>query len=454
MSPATACALDAGTSNPGPGGELVVLPGDYMVGTAPLNSLNSADVHGVAGQPRPRIFSTRMFSAWDVGGFSGPTITFRHLEIHTIGSGLAVSGTGTTTVEDVVSTATGASSAGCSVSGSMGSVTTIKNTICRGANRGVGSTCAGCNSTNITLRNVTAIGDTYGIAFEASVGGSTTDFTVNAFNTIARHAGMTGADVRAQAGSTNSDVAITLANSNYATEEQALCMTPPCTATVTDPGTGTGNQTAAPSFVDAAAGDFHQAAGSPTIDAGVNDMLNGTEDIDGQQRQIDIPGIGGPGTVDIGADERGRDTTTTVNCTPGSTPPAAFVTCTGIVTDAGASPTVPTGLLAFITGGTGAFGSPSCTLAPTAMPGQSSCSVSYLPSQAGTHQITATAPLDATHEGSQGAFALTVTAPPSTTPPGNPTSPINPAGNVRKRKCKKKQKGAAAAKRRKCRKKR
>jgi hypothetical protein len=38
-------------------------------------------------------------------------------------------------------------------------------------------------------------------------------------------------------------------------------------------------------------------------------------------------------------------------------------------------------------------------------------------------------------------------------PPGNPTSPINPAGHVRKRKCKKKQKTAAAAKRRKCKKK-
>ncbi len=39
-------------------------------------------------------------------------------------------------------------------------------------------------------------------------------------------------------------------------------------------------------------------------------------------------------------------------------------------------------------------------------------------------------------------------------PPGNPASPINPAGNVRKRKCKKKQKRSAeVAKKKKCKKK-
>ena len=45
--------------------------------------------------------------------------------------------------------------------------------------------------------------------------------------------------------------------------------------------------------------------------------------------------------------------------------------------------------------------------------------------------------------------------PSGNTPPGNPTSPINPAGNVRKRKCKKTQKtaGAQIAKKKKCKKK-
>jgi len=265
-----------------------------------------------------------------------------------------------------------------------------------------------------------------------------TDYTVTATNVIARHTGGTGADVRAQGGTTGADVAINLTNSNYATEEEAVFGMPPGTATVTDPGTGT-NQMAAPIFVDAANGDFHQAAGSPTIGAGVNDPTNGMFDIDGQQREID--------TVDIGADERGRDTATSVSCTPSSTTPSSTVNCTATVTDPGMSPTAPTGQVALSSSAPGSFGG-ICTLAPTMTAGQASCSTSYTPAQAGTHQITATSARDITHEGSQGAFGLAVTAPPSTqAPPGNPTSPINPAGNVRKRKCKKKQKGATAAKR-------
>jgi hypothetical protein len=56
-----------------------------------------------------------------------------------------------------------------------------------------------------------------------------------------------------------------------------------------------GNQTAAPLFVDAAKGDYREAAGSPTIDAGANDQL-GPVDLAGSPRIIG-------GAVDIGAFE-------------------------------------------------------------------------------------------------------------------------------------------------------
>lgn len=50
--------------------------------------------------------------------------------------------------------------------------------------------------------------------------------------------------------------------------------------------------------------------------------------------------------------------------------------------------------------------------------------------------------------------ATVPTETPCATPPGNPASPVNPAGNVRKRKCKKKQKRSAeVAKKKKCKKK-
>jgi hypothetical protein len=451
-SPATACALTTSTSNPFPGDEIVLMPGDYMVGNQQLASLNSGNIHGLDGEPRPRIFSTYGFTAWAFGNVA-TNMTVRHLEIYTTGvGGLSVHGTGTNTVEDVVIHATGTNGNGCVPAVHGGGSVTFKNSVCRGPTAGFGVTCSCSGTATIGLRNVTAVGGTYGMAIESAQGaGMPTDYTVTATNVIARHTGGAGADVRGQGGTTGADVVINLINSNYATEEEAGFGAPPGTATVTDPGTGT-NQTAAPAFVDPAGGDFHQAAGSPTIDAGVDNALNGTVDIDGQQRQIDLPGVGGANAVDIGADERGRDTTTAVTCTPGSTPPASYVNCTGTVTDGGAGPTAPTGLLAFMSNAAGFFGSPTCTLAPTMVAGQSACSVNYLPSQGGTHQITATAFRDPTHEGSQGTVALGVVPPPVTTPPGNPTSPVNPAGNVRKRKCKKKQKGAAAAK--KCRKKR
>src|SRR5262249_55412407 len=59
---------------------------------------------------------------------------------------------------------------------------------------------------------------------------------------------------------------------------------------------GPGNQTAPPAFVDRAAGDFREAAGSPTIDAGASDPLDGELDFAGNPRVL------GP-APDIGAYE-------------------------------------------------------------------------------------------------------------------------------------------------------
>ena len=58
---------------------------------------------------------------------------------------------------------------------------------------------------------------------------------------------------------------------------------------------GGGNQHAAPTFVNAAAGDYHQALGSVTIDSGLDEPINGSFDVEGDPRRI--------GPTDIGADE-------------------------------------------------------------------------------------------------------------------------------------------------------
>ena len=61
---------------------------------------------------------------------------------------------------------------------------------------------------------------------------------------------------------------------------------------ITDAGS---NQSAAPKFVDAAGGDYREAVGSPTIDAGVADQI-GSTDLDGNPRNLG-------GAPDIGAFE-------------------------------------------------------------------------------------------------------------------------------------------------------
>jgi hypothetical protein len=74
-----------------------------------------------------------------------------------------------------------------------------------------------------------------------------------------------------------------LANSNFDTSKAD-----PGT-TITDAG---GNQSATPLFVNAATGDYREAVGSPTIDAGSTDQI-GTLDFDGNSRAIGAaPDIG------------------------------------------------------------------------------------------------------------------------------------------------------------------
>ncbi len=76
-----------------------------------------------------------------------------------------------------------------------------------------------------------------------------------------------------------------------------------------------GNIDADPQFVDAGGGDFHVAAGSPCIDAGPADyvLLPGDMDMDGEFRTWNASG-GGPGIIDIGADEFGSFRYGDLNC--------------------------------------------------------------------------------------------------------------------------------------------
>jgi hypothetical protein len=154
------------------------------------------------------------------------------------------------------------------------------------------------------LRNDTAIaGDAGGSGLYVQAGFGAR-FSVNAEGLIAQSRHST--DVTAAlVGASVPEAHVALTHSSYATIGETLPY-----AEVTPPGTD-GNQTAAPAFVNAAAGDFHQAPGSPTIDGALADSHTGTLDLEGHPRSQ--PGcLGGGSAPDIGAFER----TATSACPP------------------------------------------------------------------------------------------------------------------------------------------
>ena len=281
--------VDANVVN---GDEIILLPGDYTVTDGVALGDQNLSFHGQTGQPRPRILSTAP-NASSAGVFVGTAgVQVSHLEIEQSGDSAGLitnSGAVNVTVEDVrvhTSNPT-AFTFTCQLSGTV----TLRNSVCWNssfAGAGVGVNTSGGRA-NVTLRNVTAIStapkvdNSFGIYYSGNNAGTTLSAT--ATNVIAD--GVT-ADIYASA-SSGASSAVTLDHSNYDAEYQAG------TATITDPGTGT-NQTAAPLYLDAATGGFHQAPGSPTIDQGADDAANGSFDIDLEPRTAHA-------ATDIGADE-------------------------------------------------------------------------------------------------------------------------------------------------------
>jgi hypothetical protein len=110
--------------------------------------------------------------------------------------------------------------------------------------------------------------------------------SLNVINTIAR-GGAAGTDLLADSNYLPVQATITVTGSNYANQRLLGSH-----STIVD---AAGNQSAAPVFANPQAGDYREAAASPTIDHGLDVPLNGAFDIDGDVRRI--------GTTDIGADE-------------------------------------------------------------------------------------------------------------------------------------------------------
>ena len=287
---ATPCELKHAVNDVAQNGDTVTLaPGNYTfndqvtIGGVGKQLL----VRGAPGQPHPQISSDANGSfVFQVAGGS----TLRAVNV--VDAGVAgvvytvrvVDGT----MEQVSATAT-ASGSGCGSLDATGPVV-VRDSVCRQTNGMSGArfdrnsgtgTVRVVNSTMVATGTDNASGPTGLIAFAS---GASSSLTVNISNSIlsGAHFDLSGSIFPP------TTLVVNVDHSNYDTTNGQ--------AAVPAPGTGT-NQTAAPLFVDAAGGNFHEAAGSPTINAGDRTAANlGTADIDGETRCM---GTG----VDIGADE-------------------------------------------------------------------------------------------------------------------------------------------------------
>ena len=280
----TACDLEFAIENASVDGDVIkVLPGTYTETTG-IFTTKAIEINGPAGQPFPTLNSTFAGPAIGIGDANAAIRRLRivHDPGATAAKAVALDTDGGTLEHVVASTAsTSAGSAACGTSNTTGNVL-IRDSICFATNNSDGMDFNVDGTTSVfTLRNVTVSGrpGQTGIGSNAGAGEAT---TINASNVIAEG----GLDIFAQGVGTTT---FTLDHSNYDSEAGTGG------ATVTDPGTAT-NQTAAPAFVNAAGGDFHQTAASPTRNAGIGGAGLGTLDIDGEARSQGA-------APDIGADE-------------------------------------------------------------------------------------------------------------------------------------------------------
>jgi hypothetical protein len=227
---------------------------------------------GTPGEPMPKVYTKSFFGFWVR---QSSVLSDVDVESSAVG-GTAVHGEGT--IERVIARQT-AGGTGC---GLLGAIT---DSVCAGTD-GVAETAGGGGTVSTTLRNATVYGSEFGLFVEDS---GSVDIELAATNTIIHSEEKGGgSSIAADAEASTSRIHVVLSASNYASVVEG------------GPGgpivEGAGNQTAPPLFVNAGAGDYREAPGSPTIDAGSDSPLNGPFDLEGNPRQI------GPHT-DIGAYE-------------------------------------------------------------------------------------------------------------------------------------------------------
>jgi hypothetical protein len=306
---AAPCSLLEAIEVAGPGASVVLQPGTYAPPSAVFIA-SSIDVGGETGKAASTVVNL-------VGGPPGIDVFVN--SAGAVAHDFTIVGTGETaglqllqgTVERIVSSYSGAGGTACEMDPQAGTVLILRDSLCwmdageTGAPAGAVVLCCGFVG-SLALRNDTFVSTgPEGVGIIAAGRETGTQLAIEAVNVIARG---TGTDVKAIAES-GGQSGINFSHSNYVTVATAG-------GAVVSPSSTAGNQTAQPLFADAAAGDFRELPGSPTIDAGLSDPLNGALDLAGQPRSRSVCGS----ATDIGAYEATTPVTACASGTPLANP--------------------------------------------------------------------------------------------------------------------------------------
>ena len=275
---ATACSLTmAITGSTTTSEEIVVAPGNYSVASTITPSASDLHIHGAAGQPRPVITG-----AANTEVLHGLTINLADLDIEGSGELLGISGG---VFDRVFIRGNSGGNVLCQCYDG-----TIRDSVIvvTGGLGGAGINSNGGNATEALINDtiISTVAGTPAIHLLQVGSNVPATITYTATNVIARNlAG--GYSVQADQMKAAQSTVLTLHHSDLGT------IAPPtngASVVSTD-----ADITTAPLFANAAAADFHELAGSPTINAGIADPQTGTLDFDGNTRAV--------GPIDIGAFE-------------------------------------------------------------------------------------------------------------------------------------------------------
>jgi len=273
------CSFQDAVNEASENDEVIVTAGDYTITGAPLNVVYAGlQIHGDPGGPMPRV--TAALGGLPAIRMNGAGSSISYLEVvNKETEGVGIRCRSTSRVERVRATGIGEGASGVVQEQSC----LVRDSLLQGEGTnslGMESLAVELDEPASTVRNVTAIASgTNSVGIQARYNGLMGgNHTLILGNSIA--SGSTF-DLRAE-NSGNGPGVIQVSNSNFDS----------VSATGAASISGPANQSAPPAFVDAAAGDYREASGSPTIDAGSVEGI-GPLDLAGNPRALGAaPDIG------------------------------------------------------------------------------------------------------------------------------------------------------------------